>query len=432
MLDHEVIEKFKEFQTKTEKYEDLNIEDVRFEKKYLYTVADFPSMTRITGGTDISIAEYENLADSKKNYFALVSGTVENNQISGYIHKDRLSKNSLSKPNVVSWTRINGEMFFIQEKPVCTNDDSFIMDVKESNNIKYIRYATMRMMKAKSFHWGNKAGKNKVKDVEIPVPKDLNEKYTSIELQKIIVEFLEDGFNWLDGIKSNIDKQNDIYKRLRKSLIPSTFKRDYVKVRFAKYAKKHNIDFNITDVEFEINNFDDFFTTITPPKKIKNKEAKKVGKHPVVSQSDGLINGYTNEKEGLMEVIDSPIILFGDHSTIVKYIDFNFFAGADGTKILKSLENILPIYAYYQTLNKVKQAGYQRHFQYLKQKKFLIPKSMDKYSSVEIQKIIAGFINEVDSEIELVFDKIERAYDGVLRYKRAYLARTFSLIDWSK
>jgi len=224
MLDREVRGKFKEFQEKTGKYGDLDIDKVRFEKRSLDKIATFPAMSRISGGIDKSIMDYNNFSkEEQSNYYPLISGTTENNQISGYIHKDRLSTNSLSNPNVISWTRINSEIFFIQEKPVCTNDDSFIMDVNNNNFVKYILYSTIMAMKSQKFHWGNKAGKSKVRVVKIVLPKDLNKKYTSFVIQKAIVDFLEYSFEIQDNIKKTIDKRYDIFTRLRKSLIPSTF-----------------------------------------------------------------------------------------------------------------------------------------------------------------------------------------------------------------
>lgn len=424
MLDHEVIGKFKEFQRKTGKYQDLVIEDVRFERISLSDENYF----KFVKGKNHYIKKYN---INNKGNFPLATGSVKNNSIAYYVKA--INESDIVSETCISFNKDGDSTVFYRDYPFLMDRHHIAIIPTKLVDAKYLEKSLIEYFRVSKFGWGdNVASVDIVSSHLIPIPKKINEIYTSIKLQIIIVEFLKYGFNWLDGIQSNIDKQNDVYKRLRKSLIPSTFKKDYIKIKFAKYAKKYNIDFNITDVEFEINDFDNFFETLTPPRKIKNKATKKVAKFPVVSQSDGLINGYTDEVEGIIEASDNPIVLFGDHSTIVKYIDFNFFAGADGTKILKPLENILPLFAYYQTTDKVKQMGYQRHFQYLKEKKFLIPKSLKEYTSFEIQKIIANFINEVDDEIQESFDKIDKGYEAVKRYKRAYLARTFSLVDWSK
>lgn len=67
--------------------------------------------------------------------------------------------------------------------------------------------------------------------------------------------------------------------------------------------------------------------------KIAKSKILKNGENPVVTQEQGeLVSGFTNEKN---VITDLPLILFGDHSCTFKYIDFNFFRGADGTVLLK-------------------------------------------------------------------------------------------------
>ena len=157
-----------------------------------------------------------------------------------------------------------------------------------------------------------------------------------------------------------------------------------------------------------------------------------MGKYPVVSQSEGLINGYIDYENGYIDAETEPVVMFGDHTTIVKYIDFKFFAGADGTKILKPKNQLFPKYAYYQSLNKVKQQGYQRHFQYLKKNNFLIPKDLKDYTSLEIQKIIADFIEYTEDRLQKEFDRMDTAYHNLDRLYNTYLGRTFRLIDWGE
>ncbi len=202
-----LVENFNNF-TK-DKSINLKLEDITFKKEPLHDIAEFPAMTRVSGGIDLKINEYNKLPISEQEqYFALVSGTVENNQIAGYIHKERLAEKSLSNSNIITWTRINSNIFFIQEKPVCTNDDSFVMEVNANNSIEYVKLSIIVAMKKKSFHWGNKAGKTVVKSVSILIPEQLND-YSSQEIQIILVDF------W-NKIIDQIDKQLIIYKRMSK------------------------------------------------------------------------------------------------------------------------------------------------------------------------------------------------------------------------
>ena len=55
---------------------------------------------------------------------------------------------------------------------------------------------------------------------------------------------------------------------------------------------------------------------------VQSKEILKEGYYPVVSQGISLVDGYVNE--GSKVIKDLPVILFGDHTRNVKYIDFPF------------------------------------------------------------------------------------------------------------
>ncbi|MDQ7002563.1 MAG: restriction endonuclease subunit S, partial [Ghiorsea sp.] len=62
-------------------------------------------------------------------------------------------------------------------------------------------------------------------------------------------------------------------------------------------------------------------------KKISSKEILAEGMYPVIDQSMDYICGFTNEKEALIKSV-RPHIIFGDHTRIVKLINFDFARGA--------------------------------------------------------------------------------------------------------
>ena len=76
---------------------------------------------------------------------------------------------------------------------------------------------------------------------------------------------------------------------------------------------------------------------------IESKNILNEGSYPVITQDNGdLISGFTNENNPIEDV---PLIVFGDHSCTLRYIDFPFFRGADGTQIMY-FEEDLTIYVY--------------------------------------------------------------------------------------
>lgn len=123
------------------------------------------------------------------------------------------------------------------------------------------------------------------------------------------------------------------------------------------------------------------------------------GKYKIIDQGQSLIAGYSNEQIGVYK--DVPVVIFGDHTRIVKFIDFPFFLGADGTKILKNKLGDTK-YLYYYLLNaKIPNTGYNRHFKWLKELQIPLP-------PLDEQKKIAYELDKITSLISLRKKQIEK------------------------
>ncbi|MBT7623209.1 MAG: hypothetical protein HN595_01640 [Flavobacteriaceae bacterium] len=144
--------------------------------------------------------------------------------------------------------------------------------------------------------------------------------------------------------------------------------------------------------------FEDCLERIKKPSKLQKKKYLDKGKFPVVAQEDSIINGYTNDKN-LIFKINSPIIIFGDHTRKLKYIDFNFVLGADGAKIIKPKSDInVKFFFYYLTLMMPKNIGYARHYKLLKKIKFNIPSLQEQQRIVaKLDAVCAGIDKAISS-----------------------------------
>ena len=127
--------------------------------------------------------------------------------------------------------------------------------------------------------------------------------------------------------------------------------------------------------------------------KLKTEEYHPQGKHIIVDQGQSEIAGYTDLEEGIYS--DIPVLIFGDHTRIVKYIDKPFFLGADGVKVLKSkFEDANYKYLYYVLKNtKIPNTGYNRHFKWLKE--IRVP-----YPEPGIQEQIVTILDKVQMVID--------------------------------
>ena len=126
------------------------------------------------------------------------------------------------------------------------------------------------------------------------------------------------------------------------------------------------------------------------------------GRFPVVSQGRNRIDGYCNQTDKVLSEV--PVILFGDHTRVVKFIDYPFIVGADGTKLFKPLTN--PKWLYYWTTyastTSLQSRGYGRHWNLLNLIFIPLP------PLVEQKRIVAKI-----EELFAYADKIGKVSDGI-------------------
>nr|WP_306264072.1 restriction endonuclease subunit S [Pararhizobium sp. IMCC3301] len=103
------------------------------------------------------------------------------------------------------------------------------------------------------------------------------------------------------------------------------------------------------------------------PAKIQRKQFRNAGTFPIVSQEADFINGYWDEAADVC-VLDRPVVIFGDHTQVLKYVDFDFVVGADGVKVLAPKPFIDAKYLYYFVMaNRAPSLGYARHYRHVKE-----------------------------------------------------------------
>ena len=128
--------------------------------------------------------------------------------------------------------------------------------------------------------------------------------------------------------------------------------------------------------------FADCIDKVPKQKQVKSKDYQPFGKYPIVSQEKELISGYWDDESCLYKH-KKPVIVFGDHTKEIKYVDFDFVVGADGTQILSPKEGIDAKFFYYALLaTPIRTLGYARHFKLLKEKSFIMPSVSDQLSIV--------------------------------------------------
>ncbi|OEU63428.1 MAG: hypothetical protein BA867_00565 [Desulfobacterales bacterium S5133MH16] len=223
-------------------------------------------------------------------------------------------------------------------------------------------------------------------------------------------------------------------RRIEKNDLPQAFEilRDWQKGRkieskLALWVKKKKIaengDYNLTGdryreavdyskVKWPMVRLGEIIATVTPPIKIKKENFSNKGSFPIIDQSQNEIAGWTDDSEALVKG-DKPLVIFGDHTCAVKYIERPFAQGADGIKILRTVDKLLSKFLYFLLrTNPVKSDGYKRHFTKLKQIQIPLP-------PLEVQK-----------EIVAELDSYQKVIDGARQVAENWKPRIKINPDW--
>jgi restriction endonuclease S subunit len=130
--------------------------------------------------------------------------------------------------------------------------------------------------------------------------------------------------------------------------------------------------------------FEDCIEKVTYTAKIQRKDFLDEGKFPIVSQEESFINGYWNDAADVFSV-STPVIVFGDHTKALKYVDFDFVLGADGVKLLTPKGFLLPKFFYYQLQSvNLDSLGYARHYKLLRELELRYPPIPDQQRIVTL------------------------------------------------
>lgn len=161
--------------------------------------------------------------------------------------------------------------------------------------------------------------------------------------------------------------------------------------------------------------------SIPPNMKTKQKDYESQGTLAIVDQGKKLIGGYTNNAEMALQC-KLPVIVFGDHTCAVKFVNFPFGAGADGIKVLSPKSGILPKYLFYGTQYltlRFPDKGYARHYQHIEKMDLPVP-------SIETQQNIVSSIEELFSELDKGVETLQTIKEQLTVYRQAVLKAAFS------
>ncbi|XPV68774.1 MAG: restriction endonuclease subunit S [Halarcobacter sp.] len=443
-LDSQVIEKFKEFQDKTGNYKQLKLEDIEFKQEILDKLIDIFDSQRVP----LSTIE-RNKRKGKYPYYG-ASGIID--YIDDFIFDGKYliisedGENLRSRKTPIAFWAIG--QFWV-------NNHAHIVLGKE--NILYTDYLRLFISSNKLSNFISNSSQPKLSQgnlqkIPIPLPKDYNEQYKSIDIQKAIVEFLEFWkINYTDVFRQTVTHQKPILEKIKKALIPGTLRYDKTIVNsFNEFAKSNNYKIKLEEVTFKkIDFFNIKKNDLLSPKKLEKNQNLIL-----LNSSNNGYPVYSGAIEPLCKVDESKYpnkIFVPNHQNL----DISFANNGDGSagrnffvhtdkyfvnqeRTVISFKNDNDFYSLY-ILNQIIN---MRDKYNMNRENRPTPKDLPKFgieitlpfhntvSSFDIQKILVQFwemiLNNIDERFTK-FDNIERLTDKI---DEAFLYRTFSKIEW--
>lgn len=141
-------------------------------------------------------------------------------------------------------------------------------------------------------------------------------------------------------------------------------------------------------------------------------EYSPFGLVPIVDQGSTPIAGFTDRMEKCFRPPEGGVVVFGDHTCITKFVDFDFAVGAEGVQVIAAREHHRTRFLAYLLEEKpVPSTGYNRHFKFLLEMQFGMP-------PLDEQRAIAEVLSDLDAELtalEARRDKTHALKQGMMQ-----------------
>lgn len=221
-----------------------------------------------------------------------------------------------------------------------------------------------------------KLNQERMREIPIPVP--------PLEEQLRIVAVLDEAFAAIAAANTNADQNLANVEELRVATIRAEFENPAS--------------------DWMLRPFETCIRKVKYPAKIQRRDFKSQGTFPIVSQESDFINGYWDDPKDVLRV-PSPLLVFGDHTQVLKYVDFDFVLGADGVKLLLPQTFLdARFLLYFLKANPMESKGYARHYRHLKSLAVPVPPIAEQKRIAARLDTLAETVNALELSIHAKLD----------------------------
>jgi type I restriction enzyme S subunit len=166
--------------------------------------------------------------------------------------------------------------------------------------------------------------------------------------------------------------------------------------------------------------FEDLFDDVTSSQnKLQQRAYQASGRFPVIDQGEGQIGGWSDDAR-LAYRGTLPVIVFGDHTRAIKFVDQSFIQGADGVKVLAPRPGAYhPRFGYWALRGlSLPDKGYSRHMKFLRASQFPVP-------PLDVQATLARSLDDAMQASITARGDATRALALLDHLERSILTRAF-------
>lgn len=277
-------------------------------------------------------------------------------------------KNSYIPPKATGVVTIGtvGEKLFQADRWCFTNQSVNVVIPHDTFDPDYIYYLLkINLPKVENANPGTASGRHHVSKTNFSAIKVLVNKY--LPTQRKIASILS---TYDDLIENNLKRI-----QILEEMAQQTYEEWFVRMKYPGHEEDEIDEETGLPKGWEKVKVDELLKRVKSTTRIKKDSYQETGLIPIIDQSRDFIVGYTDDETSRIKYEANPHIVFGDHTRVLKLINFDFARGADGTQIVMSKEPRMPQHLFYFTLLNIDLSNYHyaRHFKYLKDSDVILP-----------------------------------------------------------
>lgn len=253
-----------------------------------------------------------------------------------------------------------GEVYFLEQDYWPLNTALYVIDFK-GNDPKFLAYFLRNTLRGYQSEKAAVPGvdRNVLHEIKVRAP----DRTTQLRIRDHLAAY--------DDLIENNRRRMELLEESARHLYQEWF----VRLRYPGYEHTRIVD-GVPE-GWEKVKVGALLAKIAKGKKIKRDDYLDSGLIPCIDQGSDFIGGYTDDEESQIEN-PLPLIVFGDHTRVLKFVAFPFAMGADGTQLIyPNTQRIGPEYFYF-ALKAIDLPNYfyARHFKFLKEESVTIPSEL--------------------------------------------------------